>query len=750
MDVNAYFKASSKARQQARRRQEILGVALVAAGVLSMYCVLFPAGLWGRHIKGGLAYLFGWGRYFFPLWLSYVGVRVALSKPWGQSALRLTLWGFLFFFGCTFSSLFGRAAYGVNYGGVIGQAGAGFFSQLFGVPGAWIVTLAGLGLTCCGLFRVSPVQVFEMVSDRLRKDLDEWKRVRQEKPAPRAPVVKPRPVVAAPPPASPVSGAKPSVVTPPPAAEIKQPPSAPSVPNIIPAGSEAKRAAKAPKEEKAATPAAPSAATPPPQPYVLPGMDLLADPKGTTGQLSENELVSKAQLLEQTLANFGVTARATDIHPGPVITRFDLEPAPGVKISSIVTLADDIALAMKATRVRVLAPIPGKGAVGIEIPNPKSAMVMLKEILSAPGFQGNKSLLTVALGKTASGEPYVTDLAPMPHILVAGATGTGKSVCIHTLIMSILFKASPDRVKFLLIDPKRLELPTYDGLPHIYDPRTGPEGAQVITQPKDAAKALARLVKVMEHRYEIFAKANVRNIEGFNEKRAAAGEPPEYYIVVVIDELADLMLVASREVEDSIQRLAQMARAVGIHLVLATQRPSVDVITGVIKANLPARLALRVASQIDSRVILDTIGAESLVGMGDMLFLPAGAPAPIRLQGAYVSEKEVEAVVKFCQKQGRPHYEDIFAQIARAEAAQEDAETMGELSDALTLVLERRRVSQDLLKAHFGSSARATNVLSLLEVKGFIHKPEGTNRWEIYFDKIEDYLRARQSGPSES
>lgn len=756
MDMNIYFRASSRTQKQNRRRRELSGVLLITLGALAFYCVLFPAGLWGRYIKGGLAWAFGWNRFVFPLWLSYLGYRVAMSKPWPQASLRLLFWALWFGLSGALITLFSQAALGANHGGALGLSVAAFFSRLFGTPGAWMVSLAGLALTVCGLLRLSPVEVFEKTAARLRQDLEEWRQARQKaaarKPA-APPVVKPRPL--APAPAEPL---RPPKVSLPAAAKAEAAPSSTSLPAApVQAPSNGEKPVVKERRAREEKPAAPSgdkgaeaaAPAPAPVPYQLPPLELLSDPKAQAAQQSEKELVAKAQLLEQTLANFGVTARATDIHPGPVITRYDLEPAPGVKISSIVNLADDIALAMKATRVRVLAPIPGKGAVGVEIPNPQSVAVTLKEILSAPGFQNSRSLLTVALGKTASGEPYVTDLAPMPHLLVAGATGAGKSVAIHSLIMSILFKASPDRVKFLLIDPKRLELPTYDGLPHIYDPRTGPEAAQVITQPKEAAKALARLVKVMEHRYEVFAKANVRNIEGFNEKRAAAGLPPEYYIVVIIDELADLMLVATREVEDAIQRLAQMARAVGIHLVLATQRPSVDVITGVIKANLPARLALRVASQIDSRVILDTIGAESLVGSGDMLFLPAGAPAPIRLQGAYVSEKEVEAVVGYTRKQARPQYEDIFAKIAAAEAEQEDAETHNELIAALRLIQERRRVSQDLLKAHFGSSARATNVLSLLEVRGFIHKPEGTNRWEIYFDKIEDHLRAAGDGGEE-
>lgn len=291
-----------------------------------------------------------------------------------------------------------------------------------------------------------------------------------------------------------------------------------------------------------------------------------------------------------------------------------------------------------------------------------------------------------------------------------------------------------------MIDPKRLELPSYSQIPHIYDPCHSPIQAEVITQSKQAAKALTRLVKVMEHRYDLFSKANVRNIDSYNKKRKDAGLPPEYYLVVIIDELADLMLTAPKEVEDSVQRLAQMARAVGIHLVLATQRPSVDVITGVIKANLPARIALRVASAIDSRVIVDTVGAECLLGKGDMLYLPPASSDPIRVQGAFVSEKEVESLVEHTKQFGLPDYEDLFGTGSALEFAVEDKKELKDLIEALKLVLERHRVSQDLLKAHFGSSARATNILSLMEVKEFINKPEGSNRWEINFDMIEEFL----------
>jgi S-DNA-T family DNA segregation ATPase FtsK/SpoIIIE len=722
-----YYRSSARVKKKRSpgHQAELAGMALMGAGILSFYCVLFPAGTWGETIKKALDFTFGVGMYFFPLWVAYVGFRVARPQRWPQAVMRLTLWTGFMVFACVTAHLFGTAALGRTRGGAVGEAGHAFLARLFGEFGAWFIALTGTFLSGSGLLHLSPLALIEKFKNALRRDIEEWRLARTRNPLKAPPVVAPRSVTT-------TTSAPVEIAQPVPRPVIQSPPVRATVP-------------PKPGEKKPAAPPAPSTA--PAGPYQLPPLSLLADGVSGNQGPTEDDLISKAKLLEQTLGHFEVQARVTDIHPGPVITRFDLEPAPGVKISSIVSLSDDIALAMRATRVRVIAPIPGKGAVGVEIPNPHSATVVLKDLLADPRWTRAASPLTVALGKTSAGEPYFTDLAPMPHLLVAGATGTGKSVCIHTLIMSILMRATPEEVKFVLIDPKRLELPTYDGMPHLYDPRVGAEAAQVITQSKEAAKALQRLVRVMEHRYDIFAKANVRNIEGYNDKRRAQGLLPEFYIVVIIDELADLMLISAKEVEDCIQRLAQMARAVGIHLVLATQRPSVDVITGVIKANLPARAALRVASQTDSRVILDTVGAESLVGKGDMLFLPAGAPAPIRLQGAYVTEKEVEAVVAFIKSQARPRYADIFAEMAATESAQEDAETMAELDEALRLIMERKRVSQDLLKAHFGSSARATNVLSLLEVRGFIHKPEGTNRWEIDFDAILDFFRARRPEP---
>ena len=478
--------------------------------------------------------------------------------------------------------------------------------------------------------------------------------------------------------------------------------------------------------------------------YVLPPLDLLTPPQPSAerGKPSVGDISAASSVLEATLKSFGVDARVTGVSPGPVLTRYELTPGAGVKVSSIAGLENDIALALKAKGIRILAPIPGKGVVGIEIPNSKPAMVYLREILESPAFINSQRPLLFGLGLSADGEPKTADLQTMPHLLVAGATNSGKSILIHSIIASILFAARPDEVKFVLIDPKRLELTFYEGIPHLFDPTTSPDKVSVITNPKDAAKVLKAVVRLMEKRYEKFQLFGVRNIDAYNALALKEGRPREFFVVVIIDELADLMLVTKDSVEDSIQRLTQMARAVGIHIVLATQRPSVDVITGVIKANLPCRIALQVISKVDSKVILDSTGADALQGKGDLLYLGAGAQRPERCQGAYVSESEISKLVAYLKTQAKPDYPMLDTMTKSAEA---DLSALGveplEFSQALKLVLERRRVSQDLLKSHFGSSARATNLLSALEVKELIHKPEGSNHWEIHFDQIEDYLR---------
>lgn len=391
--------------------------------------------------------------------------------------------------------------------------------------------------------------------------------------------------------------------------------------------------------------------------YRVPGLEQLNLPPRVEQKMSRDEIVEVSEILEKTLTDFGISAQVVQVTQGPTVTRFELQPAPGVKVSRIAALENDIAMCMKAESVRIIAPIPGKAAVGLEVPNRKPTPVFLRELLATDSFRSHKSPLAFALGKTISGEPYICDLAAMPHVLIAGTTGSGKSVCLNSIICSILFRMSPEQVKFIMIDPKRVELNVYQAIPHLLAP--------VVCEPRKAAAALAWAIEQMEDRYKKLASLGVRNIDGYNAivrsrepHPKAIGRNLQYmqHIVIVVDELADLMIIARNEVEDSIIRLAQMSRAVGMHLIIATQRPSVNVITGIIKANFPCRVAFQVSSKVDSRTILDTNGAEALLGRGDMLFSPSGCPKPIRLQGCYVSDEEVERVANHVREQQMAMY----------------------------------------------------------------------------------------------
>lgn len=487
-----------------------------------------------------------------------------------------------------------------------------------------------------------------------------------------------------------------------------------------------------------------------PKTFQLPPLSLLNDPvgNGIVGP-TDDEIAKATRRLEDTLKSFDIRATVTGVSPGPVVTRYEIKPDPGVTIASITARTQDIQASMEARSVRVQAPIPGKNAVGFEIPNDRPVMVTMKEILQSPVYANSKAVIPIALGRYADGDPAGSVAEKWPHILIAGATNSGKSICLHTIIMSILYKHHPDEVKFLMIDPKRVELTLYEGIPYLYDPKTSCDDVDVVTDANGAAKSLQMLVKVMEKRLSIMQLAKVKNIEGYNQWAKQNNEEKMFYIFVIIDEMADLMLQTKASIEDSVQRLAQMGRALGIHLILCTQRPSVKVVTGVIKANLPSRIALQVASAIDSKVILDATGAEDLLGKGDMLYQSTSDKTPLRIQGAYVSEKEIKAVADFLRAQGGPDYPvQIVAEQNPHQRPQDGLGTSPEeLLQALNLIKERRRVSQDLLKAHFGSSARATNMLSVLEMKGYISKPEGSNRWEIHYEMIDQAIEELSSLP---
>ena len=424
--------------------------------------------------------------------------------------------------------------------------------------------------------------------------------------------------------------------------------------------------------------------------YEFPPIELLSEGAPTQMKGGKKAVTDTATKLQKTLYSFGVSAKVENVSVGPAITRYELKPAEGVRVSKIANLADDIALNLAAESIRIEAPIPGKQAVGIEIPNKEKEMVHLRDIIDTEKFKNDKSKLAFALGKNVAGEEVITDIAKMPHVLIAGATGSGKSVCINTLIASIIYKAKPSEVKLVMVDPKVVELSVYNGIPHLLIP--------VVTDPKKAAGALAWAVQEMVNRYSLFASKGVRDIKGYNEEleKENGGEKlPQ--IVIIIDELADLMMVAPNDVEDAICRLAQMARAAGMHLVIATQRPSVDVITGIIKANIPSRIAFAVSSGVDSRTILDSVGAENLLGKGDMLFAPVGISKPMRVQGAFISDKEVEKIVDFLKSNGEVRYsEDILESIEKANKTDKEIEEDSDddsdplLMEAIDTVVESR------------------------------------------------------------
>ncbi|MDI6798225.1 MAG: DNA translocase FtsK, partial [Desulfatibacillaceae bacterium] len=511
--------------------------------------------------------------------------------------------------------------------------------------------------------------------------------------------------------------------------------------------------------------------------YTLPPVSLLEDPPPRPEGADQKNLQMQARLLEKKLEDFGVHGKVVEVSPGPVITTFEYEPAPGVKINRITNLAQDLTMALRAMSVRIVGPIPGKAAVGIEVPNAERELVCFKEIVSCPDFSSQRSKLTLCLGKDIVGGPVVADLSKMPHLLIAGATGSGKSVALNTMIASILFKYSPEQVKFVMIDPKRIELSTYDGIPHLICP--------VVCDAKKATNALFWAVREMETRYEAMAKVGARNISGYNQKIAdkAKNQPPKApeeaeqsaqispddsaqdnsaqsnapalpvkeepppepmpFVVIIIDELADLMMVASRDVEVALARLAQMARAAGLHLILATQRPSVDVLTGTIKANFPARVAFQVSSRTDSRTILDSNGAEDLLGRGDMLFMPPGAAKLQRIHGAYISDEELAQVLAFIRQQSRPQYDtsitDAPASNGENGATQDEQEYDEKYDEAVAIVTQTRQASISMIQRRLRIGYnRAARIIEIMEREGVVGPSDGVKPREVLVPGYEE------------
>jgi S-DNA-T family DNA segregation ATPase FtsK/SpoIIIE len=672
------------------------------------------AGPFGRLFVPGLEILFGVWAIFVPGVMAIVGVNLVLGRAHREHShlpmgLVVVFIGTLAFFHLLTGTI--PLAAGVDEvttrGGVIGSVMSYPMRRLVGLWGALIVVVTVIGV---GVMLATETTVREVALT-----LGDWSR-RTRAWAGRVWRGRKRPVLG--------TTTPPAQPAPPPASDRP----AASKPRSAPAKT---RPGAKPQARKAATPVSKVKGS-----YQLPPLELLD--MGTGGGTNKRSLEGTGRELEDTLRQHGVDARLTRIVPGPTVTRYEIELAPGVKVARVTSLASDIGYALATPDVRILAPIPGKSAIGVEVPNVRRRLVTLGDILSTPEANAADNPLAVGLGMDIAGTPTMLNLDELPHVLIAGATGAGKSSSINSIVTSLLMRTTPEQVRLILIDPKRVELGQYNGVPHLL--------TRVITNPRKAADALRWTVDEMDRRYELVADAGVRDINGYHEKFDAGGLDPDNfdrfpYIVLVVDELNDLMMVAGKIVEDAIVRVAQMARAIGIHLVIATQRPSVDVITGVIKANIPSRLAFSVASQADSRVIIDGGGAEKLVGLGDMLVVTARDPKPERIQGAWVSEREVHGVVDWVKQQAKARYDDSIFEAAQKEA-KAAADSGGEdpeiLRQAIELVVRSQLGSTSMLqrKLRLGF-ARAGRVMDILENKGIVGPSEGSKAREVLIESDE-------------
>ena len=655
----------------------------------------------------------GYAGYLAPLalgaWAMAAFVRPVETRPSSLSTAIGVLLGLVGLTGLLARTSGVSAGVYLHRGGILGRLVDGALRRTIGDFGSLVLlwTLAAVALLC--LTQISYAGLSQGVFARLRHVFR-----RRPRPARAAPVI-----------------AEPAPEPPPPAIAFTPEP-APPPPALVRGPDERPRART---QERTLTWQETFDFAKAGQSFQLPPNALLKAQPTAERRRTREELAQNADLLRKRLEEFGVKGRIVQVNPGPVVTGYEFEPAPGVKVNQVVSLADDLALAMKAGAVRVFGPVPGRGTVAIEVPNPEPSMVTLREIFVSKEFTEAKGPLTLALGKDAIGHPFVADLAAMPHLLVAGATGAGKSAGLNAMICSILYKCTPADARLLMIDPKRLELGMYEGIPHLMAP--------VVTDAKEAAARLRWIVGKMEERYKLLAQKSVRNIEGYNRDVP----PPERlpYWIVIVDELADLMMVSAGEVETSLARLAQIARAVGIHLVVATQRPSVDVITGLIKANFPARIAFQVASKVDSRTILDQNGAEQLLGRGDLLFVPPGASRPIRIHGAWVAEGEVREIAGFLRAQGKAVYEEGLLQPVRETASHDgahEAERDEHYWRAVELVVSQKQASISFIQRRLGLGyPKAARFIDLMEQDRIIGPGDGAKPRQILVGP--DYLVRR-------
>ena len=733
-----------------RLRHEAVGILLIALGTflflsLVSYDPLDPSffsytsskvkevhnwmGVVGAYVSGLLLQGFGLPSFLIPLLLVVYAVSFIFRWEWKYPVLKLVGWSLILFVTSSLLSLWFKFLNSFFQNSLAG----GFFGEIlsrnlvryFNLPGTTILLLVVLVLSLMLGTGISIISLIRSLGSGIRQwvaKVSTIKMVKRERTVRAKKLVKRKQEKE----------------------EVKEP-----VPPMV-----IETTSPQPKREEIAVQEVFDFAASP-KAFQLPPILLLEADVEKRQKVDRDSLIMNSRILEKKLLDYGVEGKVVEVRPGPVITVYEFEPAPGVKVSRIVNLADDLALALSAISIRIVAPIPGKSVVGIEIPNAVRETVFLKEIIDSDSFRASKSKLSFGLGKDISGEPFVVDLAKMPHLLVAGSTGSGKSVSINSMICSILFKATPEEVRFLMIDPKMLELSDYEGIPHLLLP--------VVTNPKKAATALKWLVDEMERRYAVLAEKGVRNIEHYHQRiekelkekgkvykrkgdllegdNEKAAEPLEKipYIVVVIDELADLMMISSKEVEESITRLAQMARAVGIHLLLATQRPSVDVLTGIIKANFPARISFQVTSKVDSRTILDTIGAEHLLGTGDMLFLPPGSSKLTRIHGAFVSSQESKRIVEFLKKQGKPSYDpSILMEVKKEKEATGEDDYDEKYDEAVAFVAEIGQASISLVQRRFRIGYnRAARIIEKMEEEGVVGPSDGVKPREVLIKKIE-------------
>ena len=694
-----------------RQTDDVWGVALIVASLLVVLGFLGLAGPFGRAVRDGSEFLFGLWRYLVPIGMAAIGVVLIAGKP-RQGAGRTISGSLTAFLGslAMFHLLTGAVALSSDLelvkarGGAVGALLAFPLKRLLGTWGTFVVLAAVMSM---GILLITRTSVRELAAGMaaLARQLRGFASTAGKRPVP-VRTVRPRHLDTE-------------------TVGVKVEPVAPS-----PASKQPARVTKAKPVPKLPVPKLVGVAT---GSYQLPPADLLG-PGGGEEQ-SRKALEDTADQLEETLRQHGVDAQLTKIVAGPTVTRFEIELAPGVKVNRVSSLSHDIAYALATPDVRLLVPIPGKSAIGVEVPNRKRRLITLGDVLRSPEAAAATHPLAVGLGVDISGRAKMLHLSELPHVLIAGATGAGKSSCINSIVTSILMRTTPDDVRLIMVDPKRVELGQYNGVPHLL--------TRVITNPKKAADALKWAVSEMDRRYDLLADAKVRDIIGYREKLEAGQLPEEGfdrfpYLVVIVDELNDLMMVAGREVEDAIVRIAQMARAVGIHLVIATQRPSVDVITGVIKANIPSRLAFSVASQTDSRVVIDGGGAEKLVGMGDMLVITATEPRPARYQGAWVSEEEIHAVVEWVKRQKEAEYQDHVVESLAIEAAQAAADVVDDdeeiiVRQAMDLIVRSQLGSTSMLqrKLRIGF-ARAGRVMDILEGRGVVGPSEGSKAREVF------------------